>query len=491
MEESNQQMMTPYKFSQCFGDKNENIEVADGKKNYILWVLFYINTFILDLADLISTVQFDSTGDFLASGDRAGRVVLFQRNYSKKSCEYKFYSEFQSHEPEFDYLKSLEINERINKLSWLPRTHNAHFILSTNDKTIKLWKIKERQVQSVLENNLTLSQRSGGSGTASLTLPKVVSREKVVAATPKRIFSSAHAYNIHSISPSSDGEIFISSDDLRINLWNLNSSEIAFNVVDCKPPTIEDLTEVITSATFHPSHGNLFMYSTSRGSLRLCDLRDSALCDQSSLIFGGTTGNSNNNSGSNGFFDEIISSVTDVKFSPSDPNRFISRDYLNTHLWDMRFDSGPLLSLPIHDHIRPRLCDLYENDSVFDKFECAFNHDGSSIISGSYNNYLKVTGLTSDSKSSIGYDLIHADKSIFRNPSALKRTKSSISASTGSITNSASKSTSSLKKSSSWEDFTNLASLDFSKKILHFSTHPTENSVAIASSSNLFIFSQL
>lgn len=419
----------------------------------------------------------------MASGDRAGRVVLFQRNYSKKSCEYKFYSEFQSHEPEFDYLKSLEINERINKLSWLPRTHNAHFILSTNDKTIKLWKIKERQVQSVLENNLTLSQRSPA--TNGLTLPKVVSREKVVAATPKRIFSSAHAYNIHSISPSSDGEIFISSDDLRINLWNLNSSEIAFNVVDCKPPTIEDLTEVITSATFHPSHGNLFMYSTSRGSLRLCDLRDSALCDQSSLMFGGTT--ATNNSNSNGFFDEIISSVTDVKFSPSDTNRFISRDYLNTHLWDMRMDSGPILSLPIHDHIRPRLCDLYENDSVFDKFECAFNHDGSSIISGSYNNYLKVTGLSSDSSSSIGYDLIHADKSIFRNPSALKRTKSSISA--GSI--SSSKSISSLKKSSSWEDFTNLASLDFSKKILHFATHPSENSVAIASSSNLFIFSQL
>lgn len=34
MEESNQQMMTPYKFSQCFGDKSENIEVADGKKRY-------------------------------------------------------------------------------------------------------------------------------------------------------------------------------------------------------------------------------------------------------------------------------------------------------------------------------------------------------------------------------------------------------------------------------------------------------------------------
>ncbi len=32
------------------------------------------------LADIISTVEFDNTGEFLASGDNVGRVVLFQRN---------------------------------------------------------------------------------------------------------------------------------------------------------------------------------------------------------------------------------------------------------------------------------------------------------------------------------------------------------------------------------------------------------------------------
>ena len=41
---------------------------------------------------------------------------MFERNESKKGCEYKFYTEFQSHEPEFDYLKSLEIEEKINKI---------------------------------------------------------------------------------------------------------------------------------------------------------------------------------------------------------------------------------------------------------------------------------------------------------------------------------------------------------------------------------------
>ena len=50
----------------------------------------------------------------------------------KKGCEYKFYTEFQSHEPEFDYLKSLEIEEKINKIKWCRRQNAAHFLLSTN-----------------------------------------------------------------------------------------------------------------------------------------------------------------------------------------------------------------------------------------------------------------------------------------------------------------------------------------------------------------------
>ena len=51
----------------------------------------------------------------------------------------------------------------------------------------------------------------------------------------------------------SDGETFISSDDLRINLWNLNIQDQSFNIVDIKPANMEELTEVITAAEFHPS----------------------------------------------------------------------------------------------------------------------------------------------------------------------------------------------------------------------------------------------
>jgi hypothetical protein len=49
-------------------------------------ILFITNTFTLSfppfVADIISTVEFDHTGDYLATGDKGGRVVLFERNES-------------------------------------------------------------------------------------------------------------------------------------------------------------------------------------------------------------------------------------------------------------------------------------------------------------------------------------------------------------------------------------------------------------------------
>merc|ERR1712100_113261 len=75
------------------------------------------------------------------------------------------------------------------------------------------------------------------------------------------------------------------------------------------------------------------------------------------------------------FFSEIISSISDIKFS-SDGRFILSRDYLTLKIWDIRQEGRPLKVLPIHDHLRAKLCDLYENDSIFDKFECCFSGDG-------------------------------------------------------------------------------------------------------------------
>lgn len=52
------------------------------------------------------------------------------------------------------------------------------------------------------------------------------------------------------------------------------------DIVDIKPANMEELTEVITAAEFHPHECNLFVYSSSKGTIRLCDMREQALCDK-------------------------------------------------------------------------------------------------------------------------------------------------------------------------------------------------------------------
>ncbi|KDN36744.1 protein phosphatase 2A regulatory subunit PR55 [Tilletiaria anomala UBC 951] len=457
-----------WRFAQCFGDKGEVEDITE--------------------ADIISTVEFDHTGDYLATGDKGGRVVLFERNESKKGCEYKFHTEFQSHEPEFDYLKSLEIEEKINKIKWCRRQNAAHFLLSTNDKTIKLWKVFEKSLQVVAENNLSDGFRTSqqahaanigaihpslmdipqpviGSGT-HLRLPRLTHHDTIIAAVPRKIYANAHAYHINSISVNSDGETYISADDLRINLWNLNISDQSFNIVDIKPVNMEELTEVITAAEFHPVNCNNFVYSSSKGTIKLADMRDSALCDQHAKQF-----EEEEDSSSKSFFSEIISSISDVKFS-RDGRYILSRDYLTLKIWDVNMESKPVKTIQIHEHIRSKLCDLYENDSIFDKFEALWGPDNSKVLTGSYNNYFHI--FDKDAEEGSNGIVLQADKSAFKAKKlAGAKGKGWKNHGAGAVTN------------------INVDNVDFNKKILHASFHPRENTIAIAATNNLFIFSAL
>ncbi|TPX58912.1 hypothetical protein SpCBS45565_g07875 [Spizellomyces sp. 'palustris'] len=434
-----------WRFAQCFGDKGDVDDVTE--------------------ADIISAVEFDMSGDFLATGDKGGRIVLFERNEGKKGCEYKFYTEFQSHEPEFDYLKSLEIEEKINKIRWCKRQNAAHFLLSTNDKTIKLWKVFEKSLKVVSETNLPtdITPPRVPMSKSSLKLPRLIHHDTMIAAIPRKIYQNAHAYHINSISVNSDGETYLSSDDLRINLWNLNVSDQSFNIVDIKPVNMEELTEVITTAEFHPSHCNLFVYSSSKGTIKLNDMRQAALCDNYSKLFEEEEDPHNKS-----FFSEIISSISDLKFS-HDGRYILSRDYLTLKVWDMNMETKPIQTINIHDHLRSKLCDLYENDCIFDKFECTFSGDGSSVLTGSYNNYFHIYDRAT--KNDI---VLQADKSAFKAKKV------------GSTKNKAAVGGFGSKKRQ--EDIANGEAADFSKKILHASWHPHENTIALAATNNLFLF---
>ncbi|KAI5283690.1 protein phosphatase 2A regulatory subunit cdc55, partial [Ascosphaera aggregata] len=459
----------------CFGDKGDVEDITD--------------------ADIISTVEFDHTGNYLATGDKGGRVVLFEKNESKKTCEYKFHTEFQSHEPEFDYLKSLEIEEKINKIKWCRRQNASHYLLSTNDKTIKLWKVFEKSLKVVAENNLSSDLTPALAGgmvrpqsfkdPSALKLPRMTHHDTVIAAVPRRIYANAHAYHVNSISVNSDGETFISSDDLRINLWNLNIQDQSFNIVDIKPANMEELTEVVTAAEFHPISCNWFMYASSKGTIKLADMRQRALCDDHAKLF-----EHEEDAASHSFFSEIISSISDVRFS-QDGRYILSRDYLTVKIWDINMEREPVKTIPIHEHLRPRLVDTYENDSIFDKFEVTFSGDGENVMTGSYNNNFMIYPTDPNKETEV---VLQADKSAFKAKKVGVPTPIGGGANAGGARRNGGggggpRADSPAGTGGRMRRETDANQIDFNKKILHMSWHPFENSIAIAATNNLFVFS--
>lgn len=422
-------------------------------------------------ADILSAVEFDPSGKYLAIGDKGGRVMVFNRNSLHKpsgrlhqhSQSYTFHTEFQSHEAEFDYLKSLEIEEKINQIKWARSSNNSLFLLSTNDKTIKLWKIYDKKVQVLSDNNKdTLNGSTDISHASALRLPTVNVAETVIAASPKRVYSNAHAYHINSIALNSDGETYLSADDLRINLWSLGINSQSFNIVDIKPKNMEELTEVITAADFHPTQCNLMMYSSSRGAIKLGDLRAAALCNEYAKVY-----EEPEDPASKSFFSEIIASISDVKFSP-DGRYIYARDYLTLKIWDLHMESKPIQTIPIHDHLKPRLCDLYENDCIFDKFECAVSANGHKMITGSYNNMFHIYDVKNNTSTCLEASS-HKFQPGRRHSMPHTALQSSIN-------------------HNNQQSISTTDTIDFRQKVLHTTWHPEENEVAVATGNNLYIY---
>ena len=83
-------------------------------------------------------------------------------------------------------------------------------------------------------------------------------------------------------------------------------------MVDIKPDDMEELSEVITAATFHPHQSDSLVYSSSKGVVRMCDLRERARCTRGG---GRPFGQPPATEADKSFFSELISSTSDVKFS--------------------------------------------------------------------------------------------------------------------------------------------------------------------------------
>lgn len=341
----------------------------------------------------------------------------------------------------------MDIDDKINHIQWLQGMGKNLFVLTTNDKTVKLWKIYSAQKKEFRAAN------KAAKGEKDLEIPKIKQgASKTWHHTLKRSYPNLHNYHINSISACANGQNFISSDDLRINLWNLENKIQAFNIIDLKPENFEDLSEVITASQFHPFLDNQFIFSTSKGLIKLGDLRKSSVCDHTAMSFEDKDASVNKN-----FFTEIISSISDVTFSNN--GRYIfSRDFLSVKVWDINMGNKPVETVNIFEPLKSKLCELYENESIFDKFSISSSPCSNYFLTGLFNNNFHI----SDTR---GQANTQFELNFSRNTTTKHIAKKF------------------------YEPLGN--NYNFNRKVLKSCWHPTQNVVAIACLNSLFLYNAI
>ena len=404
-----------YKFHQRFGDRKY---------------------FYTDDDDIITSLSFDKTGSHLAVGDKAGRIVVF-RYYTKydepneeelttdhfssfqisnsicasaqtSSCEkrncmsfdydaqditeeyeYEYIHDFQSHEKDMDYLKNQEIMPQINNIKWLHPNGKELSLIACNNKCIKLWKIKEgtRKDSCSFDNVSKFSSKM------------------------KQSFFKLHDYTINSLSVPKNEEIFITSDDLKINLWDLNEPNKPYNLIDMTPFDLDDLSEVITNCNFHPLYDNLFVFSSSEGNIRVADLRKTGVCDKNCLTL------KHNKEIYKDYEDyaAIIRSISNCQFTTED-NKIIARDYMNIFIWDIRSEKAPIQIIPIFEPLKTKLGYLFKNEKIFDQFSMSIHPGQKKVLTGNYDDSFHLIDL--DSQQNTKYKLLENDEVKYTNVNA-------------------------------------------------------------------------
>jgi serine/threonine-protein phosphatase 2A regulatory subunit B len=381
------------------------------------------------------------------------------------ALEYRFYTEYQAHESEFDALKSTDIEPRVTSLCWAGSTPSSQHLLSANDKSIKLWKLHDKEIR--VSSGAHAPDADADADAAPAPLPKeglntrgefLFPSSSVLHVAPstqcRRIFRGAHSYHVNSVSAAADQATFVSADDLVVNLWSYEHPQQSFSLVNIKPAQLEEITEVITRVSAHPQHAALVAMATSRGSVSLLDTRARSTCETYVRSFERAEDPLHKT-----FFTEVVHCTSDVKFVP-DGRHLVTRDYFNVYVWDLAMEQQPVATVPVHDYLRSHMCDLYENDCLFDQFRVDVSPDGQRIATGSYHNHFIVHNVRTG-----------ATETLEAGARNLKKKEGGGVSAAGSA-----------------PEHPNIALMDFSRRAQYVAWHPQLDVLAVAGVNKLYIY---
>lgn len=340
---------------------------------------------------LVTSCKFSSLGDYQIITDKGGRIIIFKRKDKRVGGPPKleYYYEYPAHDKDFDMHKSFEYSEEIKSLSIFPITdYNKIDLITASYRNIHIDRVYQKHTKVFDKQDKK-----------STEIPKLKNTKNEIKNKTLLKLNGIHTSEINSISLSAiNVENFISSDEFKVFLWDVNQTKEVFNIINLEEADSESI-EKITTSCFSPYHANIFAYGTSKGNLRHCDLRVSSKPD------GFVTNYKDENSNlSKTIFANQLLSVHDINFKLSNDYLMATRHYLSVNLWDQRKNNEPIFKFLLYEPVINKLSYLYQNDYFKDKFSMSNDAEGKFILTGGYNNMFHVLDVEQKLNSQIVLD---------------------------------------------------------------------------------------
>ena len=412
---------------------------------------------------LVTNVKFTRDGMSVVASDKGGRVIIFKKSEVKtKSPKLNYFFEFQAQEKDFDVHKSIEYPEEIKGLCVLqPSPNDTKLdILSAGYRTIKLDRVYEAKVRAFNDPSNRLSSES------NVKFPRVSSSSSTEIKTKtKKVFCCTHSSEINSLSLNNiNTNNFISSDEYRVYLWDINyTGQDVYTPIDIEPDNELDseTSEKITKSVYSNIDPHVFVYGTSKGNIRLCDMR----CGTNQQNF--MTNFSDEKSNISNSIANSLLSIHDISTNGNNMYTFASRNYFSVNLWDMRKTNEPSSKFLIYEPIINKLTYIYQNNYINDKFSIDTDASGKFILTGGYNNMFHVIDIDQRLNSQIRIDDTNEK---LMNTNVIRKINA--------------KGSCYYKK-----DDPNIANIDFNKKILYQAFSPVDNYALMAIYNCIYTYS--
>jgi serine/threonine-protein phosphatase 2A regulatory subunit B len=105
-------------------------------------------------------------------------------------------------------------------------------------------------------------------------------------------------------------------------------------------------------------------------------------------------------------FSDLVNSISEGKFLTEVDYGIATRDYLGVKLWDLRATSKtPERSYHVCDFVEKNLCQLYEDDSIYDKFFLDISPDNKYLATGNYNKNAHVIDIAGSQNNTLTANL--------------------------------------------------------------------------------------